>query len=259
MTDTVAAPAVAAPRVKPLRWWHEVLFILGFYGIYTTIRNTQGSASVSATHAFHNARHIIHWERLLGIYHERWVQQRFIAYHGFIRFWDVFYGSAHFIVSIAALVYLFRKMPARYPRLRNTLAITTALALLGFATYPLMPPRLLPHAYGFVDTLKAYGGLWSFDSGTMQKISNQYAAMPSLHFAWSSWCVLVLWPAMRRPWSRAVLLTYPLITLFAIVVTANHYVLDAAGGALALAIGYTASVAITRQRTTPDPAPAPAA
>ena len=123
MTDTVAAPAVAAPRVKPLRWWHEVLFILGFYGIYTTIRNTQGSASVSATHAFHNARHIIHWERLLGIYHERWVQQRFIAYHGFIRFWDVFYGSAHFIVSIAALVYLFRKMPARYPRLRNTLAI----------------------------------------------------------------------------------------------------------------------------------------
>ena len=43
---------------------------------------------------------------------------------------------------------------------------TTGLALIGFATYPLMPPRLLPSSYGFVDTLRVYGGLWSFDSGT---------------------------------------------------------------------------------------------
>jgi membrane-associated phospholipid phosphatase len=100
-----------------------------------------------------------------------------------------------------------------------------------------MPPRLLPASYGFVDTLRTYGGLWSFDSGAMQKVSNQYAAMPSLHFAWSLWCTLVFLPAARRPWLRVVVLGYPVLTLFAIVVTANHYWLDAAGGALALGIG----------------------
>ncbi|HZQ85031.1 MAG TPA: phosphatase PAP2 family protein, partial [Acidimicrobiales bacterium] len=82
-------------------------------------------------------------------------------------------------------------------------------------------------------------GLWSFDSGTMQKISNQYAAMPSLHFAWSSWSALVLLPGVRKSWLRVLLVIYPFATLFAIVVTANHYWLDAAGGAFVLTVGYS--------------------
>jgi len=70
----------------------------------------------------------------------------------------------------------------------------------------------------------------------MQKISNQYAAMPSLHFGWSSFCCLVFLPACRRWWTKALAVAYPLLTLFAIVVTANHYFLDAVGGAVALGI-----------------------
>jgi hypothetical protein len=123
-----------------------------------------------------------------------------------------------------------------------------------------MPPRLLdscgPYGacahYGFVDTLKEIGGLWSFDSGTMQKISNQYAAMPSLHFAWSSWCVFVMRPMISQPWLRAVVVAYPFVTLFAIVVTANHYWIDAAGGALVLGAGFLLARFITariEQRT----------
>src|SRR5204863_1405522 len=117
-------------------------------------------------------------------------------------------------------------------------ACTTALALVGFAFYPLMPPRLLPHHYGFIDSLDEIGSLWTFDSGTMQKLSNQYAAMPSLHFAWSTWSVFVLWPMMRRWWSKALVAIYPVATLFAIVVTANHYVLDPAGGVVVFGVGY---------------------
>jgi membrane-associated phospholipid phosphatase len=71
----------------------------------------------------------------------------------------------------------------------------------------------------------------------MSKVSNQYAAMPSLHFAWSTWCALVLVPTMRRPWLKALAIAYPLLTLFAIVVTGNHYVLDAAGGVVILLMG----------------------
>ena len=115
-------------------------------------------------------------------------------------------------------------------------------------SYPLMPPRLLPDCgeygacmagvYPFVDTLADIGGLWSFDSGTMQKVTNQFAAMPSLHFTWAMWCAVALWPVLRARSTRALIIAYPIATLFSVVVTANHYWLDAAAGVVLLAIGY---------------------
>lgn len=247
-----------APR---LRWWREVAYILAFYSVYSLIRN-KGTAGDSVGAARRNADQIIDFERRLGSFHEESIQDWFLRWPDFVKFWNIFYGTAHFIVTVAALVYLFRRMSHRYPLWRNTLACTTGLALLGFALYPLMPPRLLPASYSFVDTLKDIGGLWSFDSGPVAKVSNQYAAMPSLHFAWSSWCAFVLYPALRRPWARALMAAYPFVTLFAIVVTANHYWLDAAGGALTLAAGFTLGRALTRalaareRRSAPEPAPA---
>ena len=68
----------------------------------------------------------------------------------------------------------------------------------------------------------------------MSKISNQYAAMPSLHCAWAMWCVLVMWPQLKSNWSRALLILYPIATVYCIVVTANHYFLDAVGGFITL-------------------------
>jgi hypothetical protein len=226
------------PKVRGrLRWWREVVYALAFYGVYSVVRNTQGSATVSADHALRNARRVIHFEKTIGIYREQTIQHAFLGARLFIEFWNLFYGSFHFIVTTVALVFLFRKFPNRYRRWRNTLAFTTGLALVGFAAYPLMPPRLLPASFHFVDTLKAYGALWSFDSGTVQKISNQYAAMPSLHFAWSTWSALVLVPRLKALWAKVLAALYPVLTLFAIVVTANHYFLDAVGGALVLSVG----------------------
>lgn len=236
-TRPAAQPVAARPWRGRLRWWRELVYILAFYSVYSAVRNTQGSAAVSAAHAMGNALEIIRWEDMLGIYWEQSIQQAFLGNRLFIGFWNVFYGSFHFVVTAGALILLFRRFPERYRRWRNTLAFTTGLALIGFATYPLMPPRLLPSSYGYVDTLRTYGTLWSFDSGAMQKISNQYAAMPSLHFAWSTWSALVLVPAVRARWAKALAATYPFMTLFAIVVTANHFILDAAGGALVLAVG----------------------
>ena len=224
-----------------------MVYILAFYGVYTLIRN-RGVATDNASIAFEHAKQIISVERLLGSFHEESIQDWFLSQRWFISFWNVFYGTAHFVVTAFALVWLFRRGPERYPLWRNTLACTTALALIGFAFYPLMPPRLLyttGNSYGFVDTLKEIGGLWSFDSGTMQRISNQYAAMPSLHFAWSSWCVFVMLPMVGARWLRALVVAYPFLTLFAIVVTANHFWLDAAGGALVLACGFLLARFIT--------------
>ena len=235
--------------------------ILAFYAVYSVVRNTQGSAVVSEARALRNALRVIRWEKLLGIYHEEALQQQFLAWDGFIEFWNLFYGTFHFFVTIFALVFLFRRFPVRYRRWRNTLAVTTALALIGFATYPLMPPRLLPASHGYVDTLRVYGSLWSFDSGAMSKLSNQYAAMPSLHFAWAMWCTLVLVPALKSWWAKAAAIIYPVFTLFAIVVTANHFVLDAVGGLVVLGLGAAIGFAIAarlegrsaRRSTNPPP------
>ena len=220
--------------------------MLAFYGVYTAVRDTQGSAgrgqAAPSTTALRHAHDIIQLERDVWLFHEHQVQHYFLTHLAgwtprFFQFWDLWYGTTHFAVTAAVVVWLFVRRPDRYPFWRNTLAITTALALVGFAAFPLMPPRLLPHAgYGFVDTLARYGGSWSFDKGAMTKVSNQFAAMPSLHIGWSTWCACALYPAARSRWAKAAVIGYPLVTLFCIVVTANHYFLDAVAGVVTLGL-----------------------
>jgi len=239
---------------RPTTWWKEVLFVAVFYGGYTVVRDIRGSRPVSRVQAFTNADRLIDVERFLGIFQEQRLQQAFLSHRLFIAVWDVFYDTAHFAVTGAVLVWLFYRRPRRYRLWRNILAVTTALALIGFAFFPLMPPRLLPASYHFVDTLRTIGGLWSFDSGEMVRVSNQYAAMPSLHIAWSSWSALAVGPMIKPRWGKVVVYSYPSLTLFTIVVTANHYFLDAAGGALVLGAGYVVARAITRVAPRVNPA-----
>ena len=232
-----------------LKWWLEAGMTLGFYFVYSAIRNQFGSALGDSVRrrSYENALDIIGIEKAMGLYHEEWTQQQFLDWDWFIVFWNVFYGSFHFIVTIFVMVYLFLRFPTRYILMRSMLAVTTASALIGFALYPLMPPRLLSNCasqYGacvpghnYVDTLVDPGGLWSFESGTMEAISNQYAAMPSLHVAWAVWCTIGLYPVLKRRTTRAVIAGYPLLTLFSIVVTANHYWIDAIGGLVSVALG----------------------
>ena len=124
-----------------------------------------------------------------------------------------------------------------------------------------MPPRLLPPSYGFVDTLAKDPAFWSFNSGAVAKISNQFAAMPSVHCAWALWCACALVPRLRHNWAKVLAVVYPVLTVTSIVITANHYVLDAVAGFLVLGIGFVLARAFTRAGrgdTVPAPAPAPA-
>lgn len=237
-TTTTPETTTEEPAVPKLYWWRELLTIAAFYGLYTLVRNKGLDHETSVLQARHHADQVIGFEKFFGLFQEERIQKFFIGSEGFIKFWNIFYGSAHFIVTIAAIVLLFRKGKHRYAIWRNTLAVTVALALVGFTFYPLMPPRLLPESFGFVDTLQKIGGLWSFDSGAMSKISNQYAAMPSLHMGWSTWCAFVLVPMIKPMWGKVLMASYPFLTLFCIVVTANHYWADALGGWAALGLGY---------------------
>jgi hypothetical protein len=256
VTDAQELPAVkVAPR---LFWWKEVLLIGVFYSLYTGSRNKFGSARLAEgaqpVRAFGNARHLIRIEKALGLFHERAIQHAFLGWHWFLRFWNVFYGSAHFIVTIGVFVCMYRKGRHMFTKWRNCILLTTGLALVGFSLFPVMPPRLLDSntryggavieqqqniaPYGIHDTLEEVGGLWNFDSGAISKLSNQFAAMPSLHCAWSTWCAIVGWHLTRRRWARALLVLHPLITVFCIVVTGNHFWIDGVGGLLTLGLGY---------------------
>ena len=195
------------PGIRPV-WWRELLVLAVFYAGYSYIRNQFGSAAVDWAVAYENAQAVINVERAMGLYIELDVQQLFIDWTPFMQFWNVFYGTFHFGVTAFALVWLYIKFPEDYPKWRTAGLTATGLALVGFALFPLMPPRLLgdcgiygacvPNT-GYIDSLRDIGGLWSFDSGTMQALSNQYAAMPSLHFAWALACFLILWPRVKNP------------------------------------------------------------
>jgi hypothetical protein len=226
-----------------LYWWVEVLLIAVFYGIYTLIRNTNEGGTALA---FDHARELIHFQRIIGIYHEGTLQDWALHFKPIIIAANYFYGSLHFIVTGGVLIYLYRKWSNDYPLWRNTLGIATGLALIGFMFWPLMPPRLMPHHYGFVDTLDKYPTFWTFNSGAASKISNQYAAMPSVHCAWALWCACALVPRLRRRWAKWLAGFYPVITVTAIVLTGNHFLLDAAGGFAVFAIGYVVARRFTR-------------
>ncbi|HJM22321.1 MAG TPA: phosphatase PAP2 family protein [Acidimicrobiales bacterium] len=231
------------------RWWKELLIILGFYLVYGQVRNQFGSdgffAAKTST-AAENARRVIDFEKRLGLFFEEDLQNWFLDWGWFLWFWNVFYGSLHFVMTIGVGLYLYQRFPLRFIRYRTGLAITTALGLVGFAAFPLMPPRLLssPPPYGgamtdfaFVDTLSVHGGLWSFDSGTLQAISNQWAAMPSLHLAWAAWCAIAVVPVLKSNSARIAMWAYPVATSFGIVITANHYWIDGLAGLVVLGAG----------------------
>ena len=260
----VAETSTAPERHHRVYWWKEAIIVAAFYMVYSWTRNQFGSNKIAADgipdQAFTNAVRVIRWETALDLFHEETVQAWFLPYRWFIQFWNTYYGTMHFIVTLGVFILLFTKRRDVFPQWRNTLAAMTALAIIGFAFFPLMPPRLLdepcpatdpssyggacmesserpPDGWGFVDTLSEYGGPWSFDSETMASISNQYAAMPSMHIGWSTWCAVAVWPLLKRRWMKVLVALYPLATLFCIIVTANHFWLDGVGGLLAFGAG----------------------
>ena len=276
MTDVLADAEPEDDRVG-LRWWKEVVLAAVVYAVYSIVRNQFGSAGGDPRPAFGHAKDIIAIEDALHLYVEPSVQQWYLGLpaHGVIRLWNVYYGIAHFLVTFVALVWMFRRHPLRHRVMRNTLALTTAVAMIGFAAYSLMPPRLLddpgqyggcqvyaPEAaraappgsltapgcdeFGFVDTIATYGGWISFGNEGMKEVSNQYAAMPSMHIGWATWSALVLFPLVRRRWAKVLVVAYPLLTLVCIVVTANHYWIDGVGGLVCLGVGYSLARVLTR-------------
>jgi len=231
-----------------LHWWKQVLAVLAVYVLYELIRNKTISGPEVA---FDNALRIIDWQRALGINHELVIQQWSLEWMPLIVFSNYFYGSVYVGATFGIIVWLYRNRSDAYPLWRNTLAFMTSMGLIGFAFFPLMPPRLLDaigdgRPFGFVDTLVDFPTFWSFDSEAMRSVSNPFAAMPSLHCAWAFWGAFAVYPRVRSNWARALAVAYPIITVYVVVSTGNHFFLDAVGAALIFVAGYAIARVVTR-------------
>jgi len=231
-----------------LYWFRELGICVVIYVVYETVRLlSEGKPST----AFDNAMRIMEWQTTLGINHEKAIQDWSLNWLPVIVISNYYYGIAYIACTITILIWMYRARADDYPLWRNTLAFGTLLGLVGFATFPLMPPRLLDvmgngQFFGFVDTLVEYPTFWSFESSAMQKVSNQFAAMPSLHCGWALWGMAALLPRVKTWWMKVLAVGYPVATIYVVVATGNHYFLDAVGGAVIFVVGYGIARLVTR-------------
>ncbi|MFF3331240.1 phosphatase PAP2 family protein [Streptomyces sp. NPDC002888] len=231
------------------RLWFEILLIAVSYWTYSLIRN---AVPEQRTEALHNADWIWRMEHHLGMAVEESVNHVVNSATWLIIGMNYYYATLHFIITLGVLVWLYRSHPGRYAATRLVLFATTGVALVGYYLYPLAPPRLMTGGH-FVDTVMVHQTWGSMASGDLKHMSNQYAAMPSMHIGWSLWCGLTIFALAKLPWVRVLGLLYPAATLVVIVATANHFWLDAVGGILCLTFGFT--VARTWYGTLPHALP----
>lgn len=141
-------------------------------------------------------------------------------------FW---YENVHIVVTLLVFAWLWWRRADPRGVLRATLVLVNLIALAVFWSFPVAPPRML--SGGYVDLVSSVHGLPAWQLGATALHSNQLCSLPSLHIAWATWCSIVLWRLSSRRVLRAIAVVYPLVTTFAVMATANHYLADAVSGA----------------------------
>lgn len=206
------------------------LFVLAELS-YETVR---GVAEGQRAEAFANAAAITDFERSTNTFFEADLQATLLSHQWIIDVANFLYMNSHFVVTTAFLVWLYLFRNPSFYFVRNMFMVAMGLALVGYTLVPTAPPRLFPED-GFVDTITAYSQV-NHDSGLVKLFVNPYAAIPSMHIAFALMIGISGALISRHAAARMFWCVYPLLVFFVVVVTANHYWLDAAAGALVAAL-----------------------
>lgn len=192
--------------------------------------------------AFDHANRLIDLEKALGIFWEADLQDQVLSYQWLVDALNAMYLYGHLPIVLVVAVWLYLWHRPQYMLMRNAFLISGAIGLIVYATFPVTPPRLMPEEFGFTDTVFSQYGVSRVANPWF--LRNEYAAVPSLHFGWNLLAAVALWLASRDVAVRAFAVLMPLVTLAAIVLTANHYILDAVAGLLAVAVGMAIALAV---------------
>ena len=218
-----------------------------FFLAYNAYQMVRGVTDGSEAEAMANAVNVIHLERSLGTFFEPGFQQALIDnFPWLIDFANFMYLNSHFVITTGFLAWLYLARNDHFYFVRNMFMVAMAIALVGYALYPTMPPRLFP-GEGFTDTIASFTGV-AQDSETAGALINQYAAVPSMHIAFSLMVAVPAAALSRHVIARTLWSTYPLCVFFVIVATGNHYWLDAAAGAAVACMAVLAARQLARLR-----------
>lgn len=233
----------------------QVALMQATYMAYRLVRGWIDDPQGAAV-AFENGRNIIAAERSLGLFFEPQLQELVGAtsFVGDASSW--IYLNAQVTVTLGALVYLYVRHNNSFYFVRNMFIVSWAIALAGYALFPTAPPRFFPE-WGFVDSVSDFTGV-APDSATANALFNPYAAVPSMHIAFALMIAVPLASLARHRVTKWFWTVYPLVVTFVIVVTANHFILDAVLGAMTAGVAFATARSLARVRPAWRFAPSPA-
>ncbi len=226
-TTALPLPSARSPR----QWRVELGLFAAVYVVYLVAR---WLAAGELGPALEHARWLIDVERDLGLAVERQVQDA-LDHETFVWVMSNVYLAAQLVVVPLALVYLYRKAPAIYRRLRDTVLATWLLAVPIFTLFPVAPPRLA--GIGLIDSVSEQAGVALTGRSTL--FYNPFAAVPSLHCGFAFAVGLALAASAKRRVTRYAALAWGPIVSLTVVVTGNHYLLDIVAGLAVTVVGYS--------------------
>lgn len=214
----------AVDRRPHIRLSRQIAIVAAAVAAYFLVR---GATDAAITDALVNANKIIDFEVWLGIYHEQALQSSLATSPNVTTVLNWIYIWGHWPVIVVTLLWLARRHPAIYLRTRNAMLVSGGIGLIAFAAFPVAPPRLA--GLGMIDTVTVSSEAYRVLQPAM--VTNQFAAMPSLHVGWDLLIGLAVLAAARRPLVKALGVFMPVAMFVAVVLTANHYIIDAVVGA----------------------------
>jgi hypothetical protein len=237
MSVTTAEPRPRAlTNLRPARGVRELGLLAALYVAYSLTRVV---AAHDLTAARRRAGDIVDLESLLHLDLEASLNRATSDLAWLSVPMDYWYCALHYLVTPVVLGWLYFRRPGRYAQARNAIVLASGLGLVGYIAFPTAPPRLM--GGGYVDTLARYAhfGWWAEHASApagLGGLTNELAAMPSLHVGWAVWVAWVLCTNTQRR-ARLLFALYPLGTALVVVCTGNHWVLDAVMGLLVALAG----------------------
>ncbi len=254
------------PSFKRYSGFRELLLFVGFMLFY---KFSRALAIGDEATAFANAQKVIEWEEGLGILYELQIQQHFLDSTLLFKFINFVYIKLHIPATIIFFAWLFYKKREHYLFIRNGFLVANVITLFFFVGFPCAPPRMLNgdeiNKYailgleilsnlkaigidlkeGYVDTLLKISEI-NLYKGVNSKLFNQFAAMPSMHFGNALLIAYGLYLYSKNKFTRIIAWLYPVSVLFVIVITANHFFLDAVLGGIIVLIPYLGMILLER-------------
>lgn len=227
--------------------WSDVFRQIGLILLadlcYETVR---GIADGQRTVAFEHGQQVIDFERSTHTLFEPGFQAFFLPAQWVIDIANQIYLNSQSAILIGFLTWLYLFRNETFYFVRNMFIVSMAFALVGYLLYPTAPPRLYPQD-GFVDTITDFSGV-NHDSALAKVLINPYAAVPSMHCAFAAMIGLTGAQVCRRGVTRAAWAAWPLLVIWVVIVTGNHYWVDAVLGLMVAAAAAAVALRLARVR-----------